>query len=212
MPVQWQQKERKSHHAMMNLILMCYLFSSFIIYNLCSTLIRSLTCTHTHTPSRGNCLFSSVTDLPLHTSYPGRRGSMWSQRWSCPRSAPAETWRNWDGFQSDSFPHNDMLDWVAWWLELAQPESLTNDLTDVQKHMVGKSPNLIIPHHFQTWLNWGGMGHAYPWDWRWGENAQPGKWHGGGGRQRVATYLAGNLLFWIPIDFQSKVGCEMSMV
>lgn len=39
-------------------------------------------------------LTSGFTDLPLHTSYPGRRGSTWSRRWSCPRSTPVGTWRN----------------------------------------------------------------------------------------------------------------------
>lgn len=46
---------------------------------------------------------------------------------------------------------------TGWPDGLAEPESLTNDLTDVQEDMVGESHNLIIPRHFQTWLNWGGM-------------------------------------------------------
>lgn len=47
---------------------------------------------------------------------------------------------------------------TGWHDGLAQPECLTNDLTDVQEDMVGESHNLIITRHLQTWLNWGGMG------------------------------------------------------
>lgn len=42
---------------------------------------------------------------------------------------------------------------TGWPDGLAQPQSLTEDLTDVQKDMVGESHNLIMSHHFQTWLN-----------------------------------------------------------
>ena len=63
------------------------------------------------------------------------------------------------GIETDSnHTHFRIMTRSAGWPDgLAQPESLTNDLTDVQEDMVGESHNLIIPRHFQTWLNCGGM-------------------------------------------------------
>lgn len=81
---------------------------------------------------------------------------------------------------------------TGWPDGLAEPESLTNDLTDVQEHMVGESHNLIIPRHFQTWLNWG--------EWRWMQGGLKVEKDPRGNdtakeRERVAAYLASNLLF-----------------
>lgn len=59
------------------------------------------------------------------------------------------------GIETDSNQtHFRMTRSGGWPDGLAQPESLTNDSTDVQEDMVGGSPNLIIPPAFSepSWI------------------------------------------------------------
>lgn len=85
---------------------------------------------------------------------------------------------------------------TGWPNGLAQPESLTNDSTDVQDDMVGESHYLIIPcpHHSQNWLNWGRM--EMQAEGLKDENNPGGNDTAEGrARKRAAAYLASNLLF-----------------